>query len=117
MHSLAVDDKGWAWSWGQNKYGQLGRAVPETYESDPVPARVQLREDIAVHQVAAGWAHSALVAASGEVLTFGWGLYHQLGHSTTRDERIPVTVEALLGLDPSNRVVQVACGTWHTAGR
>ena len=28
--------------------------------------------------IAAGWSHSAIISNSGELFTFGWGLYHQL---------------------------------------
>jgi alpha-tubulin suppressor-like RCC1 family protein len=116
MHSLAVDTAGHVWSWGQNKFGQLGR---ESVDSDRCgsPDRVALPTDVQTLQAAAGWAHSALVSTDGRVFTFGWGMYHQLGHGAAQNEREPVMVDALVGLDVSSRVVQVACGTWHTGGR
>lgn len=104
MHSLAVDASRRVWSWGQNRFGQLGRGSVDS-ERCGVPGRVVLPTGVEAHQAAAGWAHSALVSTDGRVLTFGWGLYHQLGHGMTQSEREPVAVDALLGLDEASRVV------------
>ncbi|KAI9999111.1 hypothetical protein PInf_003797 [Phytophthora infestans] len=111
MHSLAVDSCGRVWAWGCNTYGQLGIGC----EMDKLhtPSLVALPADVHAQRIAAGWAHSAVILTSGEIFTFGWGLYNQLGHSTTQSELQPVIVDALQGLD--SNIVQVACGNWHTA--
>ncbi|KAG3249122.1 hypothetical protein PI124_g6219 [Phytophthora idaei] len=111
MHSLAVESSGRVWAWGCNVYGQLG--IGSETEQLHTPRLVALPADVSVQHIAAGWAHSALISMSGEVFTFGWGLYNQLGHGSTQDELQPVVVDALRGLDSD--IVQVACGNWHTA--
>uniref|UniRef100_M4C452 RCC1-like domain-containing protein n=1 Tax=Hyaloperonospora arabidopsidis (strain Emoy2) TaxID=559515 RepID=M4C452_HYAAE len=111
MHSLAIDSCGRVWAWGSNTYGQVG--IGSKTEQLCAPRCVMLPLGVRVHHIAAGWAHSALVSTIGEVFTFGWGLYNQLGHGCTQDEPLPVAVDALHGLDSD--VVQVACGNWHTA--
>ncbi|KUF83743.1 E3 ubiquitin-protein ligase HERC4 [Phytophthora nicotianae] len=111
MHSLAVDSRGRVWAWGCNTYGQLG--IDFEVKQQHTPMLVALPADVRVQHVAAGWAHSALISTSGEVFTFGWGLYNQLGHGSTQNEHEPVLVDALRGLDSD--IVQVACGNWHTA--
>ncbi|CAI5740081.1 unnamed protein product [Hyaloperonospora brassicae] len=108
-HSLAIDTCGRVWTWGSNSYGQLG--IGSKTGQLCAPTRIAL--SARVHHMAAGWAHSALVSIAGEVFTFGWGLYNQLGHGSIQDESVPVAVDALYGLD--SEVVQVACGNWHTA--
>ncbi|KAG6612606.1 E3 ubiquitin-protein ligase HERC4 [Phytophthora cinnamomi] len=111
MHSLALDSSGRLWAWGSNEFGQLG--IGSEVQAQHSPARVALPAGVRVQHVAAGWAHSALVSTTGDVFTFGWGLYNQLGHGSTQNELEPVVVDALQGLDSD--VVQVACGNWHTA--
>jgi alpha-tubulin suppressor-like RCC1 family protein len=113
MHSLAIDSCGQVWAWGCNAYGQLG--VDSELEQLHTPTLVAFPHNARVAHIAAGWAHSALVSTTGEVFTFGWGLYNQLGHGSTQDEHRPVAVDALHGLESD--IVQVACGTWHTAGK
>ncbi|GMF49997.1 unnamed protein product [Phytophthora fragariaefolia] len=112
-HSLAVDSGGRVWAWGSNDCGQLG--IGAEVETQHVPTSAVLPAALRVRHAAAGWAHSALVSTTGDVLTFGWGLYNQLGHGSTQNELEPAVVDALQGLD--SEVVQVACGNWHTAGR
>lgn len=117
MHSLALAADGRVWSWGHNASGQLG--IGSEQEVHASPTQVSLPQGTAAAAIAAGWAHSALLTADGgELYTFGWGLYHQLGHGSTRDQSKPCVVDALRGLDPScgGSLVQVACGSWHTAG-
>lgn len=117
-HSLAIDDCGRVWSWGGNEFGQLGRPSKDP-KTCAVPSVVPMSSR--ARDVAAGWAHSAVVTTDGDLLTFGWGLYHQLGHGSTQNERSARLVQALEGVDVlstqgSSGVVQVACGNWHTTG-
>ncbi|TYZ64694.1 hypothetical protein PybrP1_011047 [[Pythium] brassicae (nom. inval.)] len=114
MHSLALDSDGRVWSWGDNTHGQLGTGSDASVGASPAPLSLERR----ALSVSAGWAHSALLTDSDELLTFGFGLYHQLGHGTTQNRSTPLAVDALRGLDAScgGPVVQVACGNWHTAG-
>ena len=66
--------------------------------------------------VAAGWYHSAAITAHGEVLTWGWGQYGQLGHGALGDELAPRRVDAWDGAAGLERGMgAVACGAWHTA--
>lgn len=117
MHSLVLDAEGRVWSWGDNTHGQLGiGSKAETHRSpatllDWPPHRK-------VSSIAAGWAHSAFLTTTGELFTYGWGLYHQLGHGSTQNQLEPRSVDALSGLDATcgGPIIQVACGNWHTAG-
>ncbi|CAH0494034.1 unnamed protein product [Peronospora farinosa] len=111
MHSMALDTCGRVWAWGCNVYGQSGTG--SDMKKVDVLSHVALPSEVHVKHIAAGWAHSALISTTGEVFTFGWGLYNQLGHGSPQNELRPVIVDALRGLDSD--VVQVACGNWHTA--
>ncbi|KAI9922521.1 hypothetical protein PsorP6_000429 [Peronosclerospora sorghi] len=110
MHSMAIDSGGRVWAWGSNAYGQLG--INSEMKQLHSPTRTVLPSKSQILHIAAGWGHSALISTKGEVLTFGWGLYNQLGHGCTQNEVQPIAVDALRGLDSD--VVQIACGNWHT---
>ncbi len=136
-HSLLLTVGGAVFACGEGTYGQLGvgdlpgkraRGADERRSTTCLPAFTKVvwnaEDDPAqmVSQVSAGWGHSAFVTVSGELYTFGWGFYQQLGHGTSSNELVPRLVEALHGVGEMDRISgifsgirAVACGTWHTA--
>jgi hypothetical protein len=48
---------------------------------------------------------------NGEVFTWGYTYYGQLGHGDEKHRTIPTKVESLDGLV----ITKISCGTWHTA--
>jgi alpha-tubulin suppressor-like RCC1 family protein len=54
------------------------------------------------------------------VYTFGLGVFGQLGHGVSSDERFPRRIEALVPAEEEGfesageRIVQIACGSHHT---
>ena len=52
-----------------------------------------------------------MVSSSGMLFTWGDGFCGKLGHGTVDSHSSPRVVEALKG----RNVLQVSCGTWHTA--
>lgn len=74
-HSLAVADDRTVWAFGDNSYGQLGTGDDE---DRLVPTRIHgLPADVAA--VAAGAAHSVVLARSGQAWGFGNNASGQLG--------------------------------------
>ena len=77
--------------------------------------------------LAAGNVHSAHIDADGDLLTFGQGVFGQLGHGDKSDRCSPTLVplfpscEAFDALDghtdeqEDTALVQVSAGAWHTA--
>ncbi len=45
-----------------------------------LPSKVEGIQGQKMHIVSCGWRHSACVNVQGEVYTFGWSKYGQLGH-------------------------------------
>jgi alpha-tubulin suppressor-like RCC1 family protein len=150
-HTVALMADGSVYAFGSNRDGQLG--VPavsrrsdregsreeegtEKVEATGTPALVEffLHGDgdgdgrsspspAFVSAVSCGSRHTACVTAAGELLTWGWNAYGQLGAGDTKSRDVPVEV-----IDPGSFEngsswkprgwSRVACGSWHTvAGR
>ncbi|XP_055083199.1 probable E3 ubiquitin-protein ligase HERC4 isoform X2 [Periophthalmus magnuspinnatus] len=108
-HSHALSKGGHIFSWGQNRYGQLG--LGKNGQSVCTPQMVQSLQGIPFAQITAGGAHSFARTFSGAV--FGWGCnkFGQLGLSDTNDRCFPTLLKSLR----SQRVVYICCGEDHTA--
>ena len=94
-------------AYGSNDHGALG-----TGDTEPrlVPAAVSTDEALPV-ACAAGGMHSALLTATGQLLTFGSNSSGQCGHAKAPRLLVPTA------LTPSaifSRVTLVACGARHT---
>lgn len=76
----------------------------------PVEVTTLTRANARVRQIACGAGHTACIAASGELFTWGWNKCGQLGTGTRTDSHVPQSV-ALPGRSTANRV---ACGAYHT---
>ncbi|XP_069086869.1 probable E3 ubiquitin-protein ligase HERC4 [Pleurodeles waltl] len=108
-HSLALSKTSDVYSWGQNKYGQLGLG-PEA-KNQTAPQLVKSLSGIPFSQLAAGSGHSFALTLSGAV--FGWGRnkFGQLGLSDEVDRYAPALLKSLR----SQKIIFVSCGEDHTA--
>lgn len=111
-HSVALDEAGQVWTWGNNEYGQLGH--PTTLVSI-YPLRVnksngQPLENIVA--VSAGTHHTLAVDKDGHVWAWGQNYYGQLGNPIGSETflRFEVPIE-ITGL---NNVIAVAAGKEHS---
>ncbi|CAH8327116.1 unnamed protein product [Eruca vesicaria subsp. sativa] len=107
FHTCAVTQSGDLYSWGEGNL--LGHG---SESSSWLPKRVTgVLQGIHVTYVACGPWHTAVVASSGQLFTFGDGCFGALGHGDRGSSSVPRVVESLSEL----RVVRVSCGVWHTA--
>uniref|UniRef100_A0A671XN65 HECT and RLD domain containing E3 ubiquitin protein ligase 4 n=1 Tax=Sparus aurata TaxID=8175 RepID=A0A671XN65_SPAAU len=108
-HSHALSRGGQVFSWGQNRYGQLGLGI--NGQSISTPQIIQSLQGIPFAQISAGGAHSFALTLSGAV--FGWGRnkFGQLGLNDTNDRCFPALLKSLR----SQRVIYISCGEDHTA--
>jgi alpha-tubulin suppressor-like RCC1 family protein len=113
--SLAVTAEGSLYSFGENLYGELGRALDSGSEAaNPIPARVDLPGERVV-QVAAGGSHSLALTASGQLYAFGRNFYGQLGNTTNNGKETANPTPAALALPgASGPVSQIAAGDTHS---
>jgi alpha-tubulin suppressor-like RCC1 family protein len=102
-HGIALSWDGTVWTWGMNRFGQLG--MGDTVErSTPV----QITAQNGFEAVAAGFSHNVLLRYDGTVWTFGRNEYGQLGMGDTVPRHIPTHVPSLSG------VVAIAAGDAHS---
>ncbi|MEN3315198.1 MAG: hypothetical protein V7605_1432 [Acidimicrobiaceae bacterium] len=92
------------WSWGWDRYGQLGDGGTDVTRTSPGP---QAGSDKVVAE-SAGYLHSLALQADGTVRASGWNAVGQVGDSTTTDRTALVPVQGL------SDVVQVAAGGAHS---
>ncbi|KAJ4835276.1 hypothetical protein Tsubulata_002786 [Turnera subulata] len=134
-HTLALSDMGQVWGWGYGGEGQLGLGSRIKMVSSPrlitcleLPSSGKDRSSVTqqgsitpsgevskfpgsfVKEIACGGRHSAVVTDTGELLTFGWGLYGQCGQGNTSDQLKPTSIPSLSGV----KVKGIAAGLWHT---
>ncbi|XP_060880843.1 uncharacterized protein LOC132952538 [Metopolophium dirhodum] len=90
-HSIALTTNG-VYSWGSNHYGQLGTG---RRGQAPYPMLVDSLSNELIVSVSAGQYHSLAISASGQLWTWGWGVYGQLGHGAIDDCEKPKLLKAL----------------------
>lgn len=94
-HNIALSSDGIAWLWGRNTQGQLGDG---TSDIDVHSIPMQLAGFTGVKGVAAGWGHSALLAADGSIWAWGDNDEGQIGDGTTTNSFVPVQTSGLTSM-------------------
>mmetsp|Transcript_62014 Transcript_62014/g.134478 ORF Transcript_62014/g.134478 Transcript_62014/m.134478 type:complete len:435 (+) Transcript_62014:53-1357(+) len=122
-HSAFVAD-GCLYTFGSNKYHQLGHKVAADTAASPTgapPSPVHLEAEDGhrpkVLQLAMGGYHSAAITEGGALWTWGWGgsfWYGAggLGHGSREIAEAPTLVRPFVEM--GQEIVQVACGAQHT---
>ncbi|XP_042373705.1 ultraviolet-B receptor UVR8 isoform X2 [Zingiber officinale] len=106
-HTAAVTENGDLYGWGWGRYGNLGLG---DRNDRMLPEKVASIEDEKMVLVACGWRHTITVSSSGNLYTYGWSKYGQLGHGDYEDHLSPHLLEALR----DNDISQVSGGWRHT---
>jgi alpha-tubulin suppressor-like RCC1 family protein len=112
-HSLVLTSTGELYTFGENQFGQLGRAANSgTENANRVPERVSLpgASGQAV-QIAAGVEQSLALTSTGQLYAFGGNRYGELGNATNAGTPIPNPTPTRVALPgASGQVVQIAAG-------
>ncbi|CAG9326161.1 unnamed protein product [Blepharisma stoltei] len=106
-HTLALDNLGQVWSWGDGMQGQLGHGEKRNEFYPKIIEELQL---LKVIDIAAGGQHSACIKDTGEVCIWGRNNAGQLGTRDLADRLSPTIVI----LPENHKIKEVFCGTWHT---
>ncbi|KAM3920533.1 RCC1 domain-containing protein 1 [Leptodactylus fuscus] len=133
-HTGSISETGDLYCWGWNESGQLGlpsKALQQerlTPKEDPpgcdededskfigiqsFPALIDLPQETEAAKVSCGSRHTAAVTRSGELYTWGWGKYGQLGHGDNKTLDQPKRVEFFY--QNKFHVKDVTCRHWNT---
>ncbi|XP_059191486.1 RCC1 domain-containing protein 1-like [Centropristis striata] len=76
------------------------------------PALMDITPSCEIKTVSCGSRHTAAVTTTGDLYTWGWGDYGQLGHQTFISSDEPQCVEFFR--EQQLHVVDVVCGAWNT---
>ena len=110
LHTLALDDVGAVFAFGDYQYGQCGIEKFDSFLTTPTVLPI-CNNGFKVTKIACGHWHSAIVSNDGQLLTFGRGEDGQLGHGDKLNRHSPTRVRGVLD---DYKIVDVACGLWHT---
>ncbi|RBP99196.1 RCC1 domain-containing protein, partial [Bifidobacterium xylocopae] len=94
-HSLAIDNHGHAYSWGNNDAGQLGNGSIDSIPH-PAPARVTDpagQPNTTWTSISAGSFYSLALDNHGHAYSWGANSFGELGDGTTTDRNTPVRVK------------------------
>ena len=89
-HSLALKNDGTVWSWGYNKFGQLGNN--STLDSLVPVQATTVAANGTIIKIAAGGQHNMALDSSGRLWIWGFNGFGQLGDGTTTDSHVPKEV-------------------------
>ncbi|XP_044494027.1 ultraviolet-B receptor UVR8-like isoform X2 [Mangifera indica] len=107
-HTLCISVEGHVYVFGGNQFGQLGTGADQA-ETIPKLLDASVLQSKRAKVVSCGARHSAVLTEDGQLLSWGWNKYGQLGLGDSIDRNIPSPVP-MEGFLPQN----VACGWWHT---
>ena len=99
-HTVAVDKDGHVFTWGYNSYGQLGNGTTGGTVLEKVQVKSTDGEGVLenIVSVAAGDSFTMALDKDGNVYTWGYNSYGQLGNGDTNYRVLPVKVDGLQGI-------------------
>ena len=103
--TVALTGTGQVWTWGGNRYGQLGDGTATIRFA---PRQVELAGSAAVASIAVGQDHVLALTRQGHIYAWGRNHHGQLGDGTVTDRAAPVQV-------PVPGAAQVAAGNASSA--
>lgn len=113
-HSLAIGENGHVYSWGDDRFNQLGRGDIGRSDCNRV---ADCRFDFGIVEgiddavmIAAGYQHNLVLTEDGSVWAFGANGEGQLGNGTAISSSVPVKVDFAAATDVG-RIVQVAASS------
>ena len=110
-HAAAVTAAGEVFTWGDNRFGQLGHGDRGSFRASPRRVGGEL-EGARVTQVACSQ-HTLALCDGGQVYSWGCASKHQLGHGRRKHVKSRREVRALRGLE----CTWVGCGLYHSLSR
>jgi RCC1 and BTB domain-containing protein len=106
-HVLALTKSAKCFSWGYNRFGQLGNG---TQINEYKPKLINALLDKNVVQIVCGYYHSLVLTKSGDLYGFGNNSYGEIGCGNNTNQLTPIKI---IGFN-SEKIVSIACGDNHS---
>jgi len=115
-HSSALTSTGRLFTWGYNRYGQLGDGAT-TNQNTPIEITSQfnLGFDETIISISLGDSHSSALTSMGRLFTWGYNTYGQIGDGTTTDKITPIEITSRFSLTVGETIVNVSLGGYHSS--
>ncbi|KAG7033821.1 Ultraviolet-B receptor UVR8 [Cucurbita argyrosperma subsp. argyrosperma] len=107
-HTLCITAEGLIYVFGGNQFGQLGTGADQG-ETVPRLLDAPILGSKRAKRISCGARHNAVLTDDGQLFSWGWNKYGQLGLGDSIDRNIPSKVP-IDGCLPQN----IVCGWWHT---
>jgi alpha-tubulin suppressor-like RCC1 family protein len=113
--AIALSSNNRVFTWGRNYEGQIGNGTT-TEQSLPldITSNFSLDEDEVIVKAEFGYFHASAISSTGKLFMWGYNMYGQLGTGFGPNELSPVDITSQLILDPMDKIVETAMGTYHT---
>jgi alpha-tubulin suppressor-like RCC1 family protein len=106
-HVIAITSSGQTYSWGSNNFGQLGDGTTDNRNK---PKLIESLINENVIESSCGAYFTLVLTQSGDVYSFGYNCFGQLGCNNTYDQKIPIKVTGF----ESEKVISISCGYEHS---
>jgi alpha-tubulin suppressor-like RCC1 family protein len=116
MHSSALSLNGRVFTWGHNKYGQLGNGstVGESVPTE-ITSEFNLANGDKIINLVLGLVHSSALSLNGRVFTWGNNVDGQLGDATNNQRNTPTEITHRFNLANGDKIINLALGEYHSS--
>jgi len=114
--SLAITDDHKLYGWGEAKMGQLGLGKQREVRT-PQHIRVyeeESKQELKVQSCSAGFGHTACLTENGDLYTWGFNIYGQLGLGDKSTRWYPCRVKHDISQHNMQRQIKVKCSNYGT---
>ena len=114
-HTVALDEEGKVYAWGDNWSGQLGDGTTKEYSDIPIcisDIPTNPLNKVKIKEISAGGSHTVAIAEDGKVYAWGYNSDGQLGDGTNNKRNIPICIS-----DISTNLInikEISAGNYHT---
>jgi len=116
-HSSALSSTGRVFTWGYNKYGQLGdnTTTNKSVPTAEITSRFGLSAGDKIVSISLGGDHSSAISSNGRVFTWGGNSSGQLGDNTITNKSVPTEITSRFGLSTGDKIVSISLGEDHSS--
>ncbi|PKL30786.1 hypothetical protein CVV43_05370, partial [Candidatus Saccharibacteria bacterium HGW-Saccharibacteria-1] len=112
-YSVVLTANGKIYSWGDNNYGQLGNNST-TVSNVPVAAYASgVLNDKMIKSVSAQGYHTVALGTDGQIYSWGYNAYGELGNNTNTNSSVPVVIYSS-GVLSGDNIISISTGNYHT---